>query len=112
MCLDSCGHSEEQTYEESDTLSPLILTDGEEPRASVIWKLAEAVRFAKTCLKDKFPDINIYGLLLTEANILNAYNNDVTGNGKRLPIGYKHKTAFGRVYRYFASIQHTRYWFV
>ncbi len=45
-------------------------------------------------------------------HILNAYNNDVTGNGKRLPIGYKHKTAFGRVYRYFASIQHTRYWFV
>ena len=74
MCLDCCGHCEEQTYEESDTLSPLILTDGEEPRASVIWKLAEAVRFAKTCLKDKFPDINIYGLLLTEANILNAYN--------------------------------------
>lgn len=74
MCLDSCGHSEEQTYEESDTLSPLILTDGEEPRASVIWKLAEAVRFTKNCLKEKAPDIKIYGLLLTEANILNAYN--------------------------------------
>ena len=74
MCLDSCGHSEEQTYEESDTLSPLILTDGEEPRASVIWKLAETVRFTKNCLKEKAPDIKIYGLLLTEANILNAYN--------------------------------------
>ena len=74
MCLDSCGHCEEQTYEESDTLSPLILTDGEEPRASVIWKLAEAVRFTKNCLKEKAPDIKIYGLLLTEANILNAYN--------------------------------------
>ena len=74
MCLDCCGHCEEQTYEESDTLSPLILTDGEEPRASVIWKLAEAVRFTKNCLKEKAPDIKIYGLLLTEANILNAYN--------------------------------------
>ena len=74
LCLDCCGHCEEQTYEESDTLSPLILSDGEEPRASVIWKLAEAVRFAKNCLKDKAPDINIYGLLLTEADILNAYN--------------------------------------
>ena len=74
LCLDSCGHCDEQTYEESDTLSPIILSDGKEPRASVIWKLAEAVRFAKNCLKDKAPDINIYGLLLTEANILNAYN--------------------------------------
>ena len=74
LCLDCCGHCKEQTYEESDTLSPLILSDGEEPRASVIWKLAEAVRFAKNCLKDKAPDINIYGLLLTEADILNAYN--------------------------------------
>ena len=74
MCLDCCGHCEEQTYEESDTLSPLILTDGENPRASVIWKLAEAVRFTKNCLKEKAPDIKIYGLLLTEANILNAYN--------------------------------------
>jgi len=74
MCLDCCGHCEEQSYEESDTLAPLILSNGKEPRASVIWKLAEAVRFAKTCLKEKAHDIKIYGLLLTEANILNAYN--------------------------------------
>jgi hypothetical protein len=74
MCLDCCGHCEEQTYEESDTLDPLILSNGEEPRPSVIWKLAEAVRFAKTCLNEKAHDIKIYGLLLTEANILNAYN--------------------------------------
>ena len=74
MCLDCYGHCEKQTYEESDTLGPLILSNGEEPRPSVIWKLAEAVRFAKTCLNEKDHDIKIYGLLLTEANILNAYN--------------------------------------
>lgn len=72
LCLDCCGNSEEHTYEESKTLSPLILKDGEEPRVSVVWKLAEAVRHAKDCLRVKTPDINVFGVLLTEANIFNA----------------------------------------
>lgn len=74
MCLDCCGHGKEQTFEESETLTPLILSDGEEPRVSVVWQLAEAVRYTKNSLKFDVPDINVYGLLLTEANILNAYD--------------------------------------
>lgn len=76
VCLDCCGHCDAQTYEESETLGSFILADGCEPRISVVWRLAEAVRLAKTCLQDKNPDINVYGLLLTEAEILNTYELD------------------------------------
>ena len=73
MCLDSCGHGEEQTYEESESLCSLILTEGKDPHVSVVWKLAEAVRLTKGCLLDKIPAINVFGVLLTEAVILNSY---------------------------------------
>lgn len=73
LCLDCCGHCEEQTYKESESLSPLILATGCEPRVSVVWKLAEAVRHIKNCLQKTNSLINVHGVLLTEANILNAY---------------------------------------
>ena len=68
VCLDCCGHCEEQTYEESETLSPLILSDGHEPRVSIVWKLAQTVRAINNRLM-----IPVYGLLITEADITNAY---------------------------------------
>ena len=43
VCLDCCGHCEEQTYEESEAISPLILSDGHEPRVSKVWKLVQTV---------------------------------------------------------------------
>ena len=73
VCLDCCGHNDEQVYAESDSLSSIIFNDDQEPRASVVWKLKEAVRLAKIRLKSKNPDVKVYGLLLTEADILNAY---------------------------------------
>ena len=73
VCLDSCGHDEEHIYEESDTLSSLILSDGYEPRTSTVWKLAEAVRLTKIHLQIDKPDMKVYGVLLTEAEILNEY---------------------------------------
>ena len=73
VCLDCCGHGEGQTYEESDTIRPLILAKGCEPRTSAVWKLAEAVCQAKNCLQLSKPDIKVYGMLLTEAEILNSY---------------------------------------
>ena len=76
VCLDCCGHSEENTYEEQYSLSPLILSDGHEPRTSTVWKLAEAVRLTKTHLQLCMPDMAVYGMLLTEAEILNAYQLD------------------------------------
>jgi hypothetical protein len=76
VCLDCCGHDEEHIYEESDSLSSLILSDGYEPRTSTVWKLAEAVRLTKIHLQLSKPDMRVYGVLLTEAEILNSYGLD------------------------------------
>lgn len=76
VCLDCCGHDEEHIYEESDFLSSLILSDGYEPRTSTVWKLAEAVRLTKIHLQFNKPDMKVYGVLLTEAEILNSYELD------------------------------------
>ena len=73
LCLDCCGHNEEQTYKESDSLDSLIYADGCEPRTSVVWRLSEAVRLAKTRLQDIAPNVAVYGMLLTEADIINTY---------------------------------------
>ena len=76
VCLDCCGHDEEHIYEESESLSSLILSDGYEPRTSTVWKLAEAVRLTKIHLQLSKPDMKVYGVLLTEAEILNSYGLD------------------------------------
>lgn len=76
VCLDCCGHDEEHIYEESDSLSSLILSDGYEPRTSTVWKLVEAVRLTKIHLQFNKPDMKVYGVLLTEAEILNTYELD------------------------------------
>ena len=76
VCLDCCGHDEEHIYEESDSLSSLILSDGYEPRTSTVWKLVEAVRLTKIYLQFNKPDMKVYGVLLTEAEILNTYELD------------------------------------
>ena len=76
VCFDCCGHDEEHIYEESESLSSLILTDGYEPRTSTVCKLAEAVRLTKIHLQLSNPDIRVYGVLLTEADILNSYGLD------------------------------------
>ena len=69
VCLDCCGHCEEQTYAESETLSPLIYSDDHEPRVSKVWKLAQTVRAINSRLM-----IPVYGVLITEADITNAYD--------------------------------------
>ena len=76
VCLDCCGHDEEHIYEESESLSSLILSDGYEPRTSTVWKLAEAVRLTKIHLQLSKPDMRVYGVLLTELEILNSYGLD------------------------------------
>lgn len=73
VCLDSCGHNEEHSYEEPEFLSALVLSEGHEPRTSTVWKVAEAVQQAKRLLQRVKPDMAVYGVLLTEAEILNAY---------------------------------------
>lgn len=73
LCLDCCGTGAEQIYEESESLSPMLLADGCEPRVSVVYKMSESVRQAKELLQYSALEINVYGVLLTEAEILNSY---------------------------------------
>ncbi len=73
LCLDCCGHDEKHIYEECDSLGSIIFTQDEEPRSSVVWKLAETVSMAKLDLQDTNPLLKVHGVLLTEAEILNAY---------------------------------------
>ena len=73
VCLNRCGNDDEQVYEESLTLSSMLFDDSQEPRVSMVWKLKEAVRLAKIRLQNTTPNVNVYGVLLTEAAILNKY---------------------------------------
>ena len=73
LCLDCCGHDEKHIYEECDSLGSIIFTQDEEPRSSVVWKLAETVSMVKLDLHDTNPLLKVHGVLLTEAEILNAY---------------------------------------
>ena len=73
VCLDRCGNDDEQVYEESLTLSSMLFDDSQEPRVSMVWNLKEAVRLAKIRLQNTTPNVNVYGVLLTEAAILNKY---------------------------------------
>ena len=86
VCLDCCGHNEENIYEESESLSSLILSDGYEPRTSMIWKLAEAVRLTKIHLQFSKSDMKVYGVLLTEAKILNSYGLDDMWNAHSVMV--------------------------
>ncbi len=71
VCLDCCGNKD-QTYNESEVTGPFIYCEGEEPRVSMVWKLIQAVRQVKKCLKKHNDAIQVFGVLLTEANILNV----------------------------------------
>lgn len=86
VCLDCCGHGDENIFEESESLSSLILSDGYEPRTSIVWKLAEAVCHAKSLLYPSKSDMQVYGILLTEAEILNSYELDDMWNAHNVKV--------------------------
>ena len=86
VCLDCCGSGEEQVYEESEALSPMLMADGCEPRVSVVNKLAEAVRQTKEQLEDSAPEVNVYGVLLTEAEIVNSYALDAIWDAHHIMV--------------------------
>lgn len=73
VCLDCCGHGVKSIYDESKDLSAVILSDDQAPRLSVVWQVAKAVDLVKTVFEKSRPNLDVYGLLLTEANILNVY---------------------------------------
>ena len=73
VCLDCCGHGVKSIYDESKDLSAVILSDDQDPRLSVVWQVAKAVDLVKNVFEKFIPDFDVYGLLLTEANIFNVY---------------------------------------
>ena len=73
VCLDCCGHGVKSIYDESKDLSAVILSDDQAPRLSVVWQVAKAVDLVKNVFEKFIPDFDVYGLLLTEANIFNVY---------------------------------------
>ena len=72
VCVDSCGHSDEQIYEESEQLDMLIYSAGFELRESMVWKLVETKNMIKKRLSNSGNEMEVYGVLLTEASITNA----------------------------------------
>ena len=72
VCVDSCGHSDEQIYEESEQLDMLIYSAGFELRESMVWKLVETKNMIKNRLSNSGYEMDVYGVLLTEASITNA----------------------------------------
>lgn len=72
VCVDSCGHSDEQIYEESEQVDMLIYNSGFELRESMVWKLLETTHIIKNRLSNSGYEMDVYGVLLTEASITNA----------------------------------------
>lgn len=72
VCVDCCGHSDEQIYEESEQLDMLIYSAGFELRESMVWKLVETKNMIKNRLSNSGYEMDVYGVLLTEASITNA----------------------------------------
>lgn len=73
VCLDCCGNGDDQIYEESESLGLFTYNEGDEPRVSVVRRLAEAVKLIKETRLGYDSAFKVYGVLLTEAEILNSY---------------------------------------
>ena len=72
VCLDCDKRCEKRTYEESEDMDAIIYRTGCEPWESMVWKLKETMRIIKGRLSSCPNDIDIYGVLMTEAEITNA----------------------------------------
>ena len=72
VCLDRYGRHDNRTYEESDGMDSIIYSTGCEPRESMVWKLKETLQIMRNRLQKCQYNIEVYGVLLTEAHITNA----------------------------------------
>lgn len=72
VCIDCCGHGEDQVYEESEGIDMLIFQPGTKPRESSVWKLKETMQIMNTRLENANMSSTIFGVLITEATITNA----------------------------------------
>ena len=74
VCIDLCPRKKRRAYEESDVIQPLLFDEGEEPRTSVVWKLSETIRLMGEKLKSAKIAADVFGVLLSEAEITNLYD--------------------------------------
>ena len=72
VCVDCYQKKDKPVYEEGESIEPLVMLHGQEPQESVVWKLKETMRLMQRRLSLCRFDLNVYGILLTEARITNA----------------------------------------
>ena len=71
VCVD-CNKRGKRSYEESDGLNAMIYRRGCDPQESMVWKLQETLCVLKRRLVECEFNVEVYGILLTEAEITNA----------------------------------------
>ena len=73
VCFDLCGKIEEIADEgyRYDVDAPEYYSQGG-ARTSPVWQLSETIKLMEDSTINFFPPIDIYGMLLSESNILNA----------------------------------------
>ena len=72
VCVDCYQEKLKPSYAEGESIEPVILHHGQEPRDSMVWKLKKTMRLMQRRLSLCRFDLNVYGILLTEAKITNA----------------------------------------
>lgn len=85
VCVD-CNQQGKRSYEESDGMNALIYRKGAEPQESMVWKLKETLRIIERRLEGCKFDLKVYGLLLTEAEITNAYYMEDTWEKQHIKV--------------------------
>ncbi len=85
VCVDS-NKGDERCYEETDGTNAIIYRKGCEPRESMVWKLKETMGVVKHRLEACELDVEVYGLLLTEAEISNAAEMTVAWNAQHIKV--------------------------
>ena len=87
VCLDLCGTKEEVADEEEHggTDSPCYYSQSG-TRISPVWQLAETLKEMENETFSFFPPIQIYGLLITESNILNFSDRKFLWESKNIKV--------------------------
>ena len=73
VCVDSNKHRQKQCYDETQNIDMMIYEPGCEPRESTVWKLKETMEIMKGRLENALASLNVYGILITEDSINNAF---------------------------------------
>ena len=73
VCVYCNKHRQKQYYNETQNIDMMIYEPGCEPRESTVWKLKETMEIMKSRLRKSQASLKVYGILLTEDAINNAF---------------------------------------